>query len=226
MKNEGRVERTRSEIRQALLDLLQEEPWGKITVAEITRKADVSRKTFYDHYHDIFDLAADCYYMLCIYEYDIMEFDIPNDIVNITNAYAEQLIKQLNFYRNNRNFATMVFDNALVSPYFSRLVDCNVKLFKNYIDLTCPEDQRSNVISKNLLSRCVFSAHQLIAQDWIMHGCKEPVENIAIRMHYMGIRIADSINAGKSTSSPWIEAILSFTPSNSTEPAAATSAGS
>lgn len=220
MKCEERTEHTRSEIRKALLDLLQEKPWCKMTVAEIARRANISRKTFYDHYRDIFDLAADCYYMLCIYEYDTIDFIDLNDIVSITNAYAEQLIKQLNFYRENRNFAAMVFDNALTSPYFSRLVECNVKLFKNYIDITCPEDKRTDVVSKNLLSRCVFSAHQLIARDWIINSCKEPVENIAIRMHYMGIRIADSVNASKSTSSPWIEAILSFTPSNKTESAA------
>lgn len=219
MKSEERIEHTQSEIRKALLDLLQEKPWCKMTVAEIARRANISRKTFYDHYRDIFDLAADCYYMFCIYEYDIKEFNGITNIVEMTNAYAEQLIKHLNFYRENRNFAAMIFDNALTYPYFSRLVECNMKLFQNYMDIVCPKDRRTVVISEGLISQCVFSAHQLVARDWIMNGCKEPVEKVAIRMHYMGLRIADSISASKSTSSPWIEAILNFTPSNGEEPA-------
>ena len=44
--------RSRKLIRDAYISLLKEKDLGKITVADITRRADISRTTFYAHYAD------------------------------------------------------------------------------------------------------------------------------------------------------------------------------
>jgi len=54
-----RVNRTRSALRSALLDLLDEKSYDAITVEEITARADVSRPTFYLHYKDKDDLLVE-----------------------------------------------------------------------------------------------------------------------------------------------------------------------
>jgi AcrR family transcriptional regulator len=51
-----KVKYTRKVIREAFLQLLQEKPIGKITVAEICDIADIHRGTFYQHYHDVYEL--------------------------------------------------------------------------------------------------------------------------------------------------------------------------
>ncbi len=43
-------------IRSVFLELLKEKSINKITVAEISRKADLGRGTFYLHYSDVYDL--------------------------------------------------------------------------------------------------------------------------------------------------------------------------
>ena len=46
------VERTRSWILEAVLLLMDEKPYSKITVSDITEKAGVARQTFYRNYND------------------------------------------------------------------------------------------------------------------------------------------------------------------------------
>lgn len=45
--------RSKTMIRQAFLELLQEKPYEKITVTDITNRADLNRSTFYAHYPDV-----------------------------------------------------------------------------------------------------------------------------------------------------------------------------
>lgn len=45
--------RSRRMIREAFLELLDEKEYGKITVTDITNRADLNRSTFYAHYPDV-----------------------------------------------------------------------------------------------------------------------------------------------------------------------------
>ncbi len=51
-----RVQKSRDAIRRSFLGLLAEKGLGKVTVAEICRRANVGRGTFYLHYLDVYDL--------------------------------------------------------------------------------------------------------------------------------------------------------------------------
>lgn len=51
-----RVQRTRVRLREALVALMMEKRYEKITVQEIIDRADVGRSTFYNHYEDKDDL--------------------------------------------------------------------------------------------------------------------------------------------------------------------------
>ena len=56
-KPDLRVMKTRRAIREAFTQLLAEKPFAAITVQNILDRAQVNRKTFYNHYHDKYDLA-------------------------------------------------------------------------------------------------------------------------------------------------------------------------
>ena len=51
-----RIKRTIMLLQNALVDLMLEKAVGKISVKELTQKADVNRSTFYLHYLDIYDM--------------------------------------------------------------------------------------------------------------------------------------------------------------------------
>ena len=54
-----RVAMTKTMIKQALLDLLREKPLEEISVAELCRRADVQRSTFYNHYNIVEDVLKE-----------------------------------------------------------------------------------------------------------------------------------------------------------------------
>ena len=53
MRQDRRIGRTRTMLHEALLSLLSEKPLESITVRELCERADVNRKTFYNHYLDL-----------------------------------------------------------------------------------------------------------------------------------------------------------------------------
>jgi AcrR family transcriptional regulator len=55
-----RIERTRRNLKEALLVLVLEKGYETVTVQEITHKADISRTTFYLHYRDKEQLLLEC----------------------------------------------------------------------------------------------------------------------------------------------------------------------
>ncbi|NFW02796.1 TetR/AcrR family transcriptional regulator, partial [Staphylococcus aureus] len=59
MKEDRRIRKTKSSIKQAFTKLLQEKDLEKITIRDITTRADINRGTFYLHYEDKYMLLAD-----------------------------------------------------------------------------------------------------------------------------------------------------------------------
>jgi len=55
-KTDARVRRTQNALGDALIGLMQEQPFDAITVAQLLARAGVSRSTFYKHYSDKDDL--------------------------------------------------------------------------------------------------------------------------------------------------------------------------
>ncbi len=56
---DARVVRTRESLRAAALDLVAEFDWNEVSVTDVTKRAQVSRPTFYLHYASLDELAAD-----------------------------------------------------------------------------------------------------------------------------------------------------------------------
>lgn len=55
-RDDRRVRRTKTQLRKALTELLQEKSIDELSVTELTNRADVNRGTFYCHYRDIYDM--------------------------------------------------------------------------------------------------------------------------------------------------------------------------
>jgi AcrR family transcriptional regulator len=54
-----RVRRTRRLLKDAMLELIEEVGWDRVTVGALTERADVGRSTFYSHYGSREDLLLD-----------------------------------------------------------------------------------------------------------------------------------------------------------------------
>lgn len=58
MATDRRTKYTKTVIRQALFELLNEKPINKITVTDICKLADINRSTFYSYYEDVYALLT------------------------------------------------------------------------------------------------------------------------------------------------------------------------
>ena len=52
-----RIKKTKRAIRSAFYELIKEKPLEKITVREITERAEINKTTFYAHYETVYDLV-------------------------------------------------------------------------------------------------------------------------------------------------------------------------
>ena len=83
-----RIVKTRTNIKNSLIDLLAEKNVSKITVTELAEKAMINRKTFYRHYHTVQDVVDD------------INYDIINDVIGHakkSDRDGNNLVNQLNF---------------------------------------------------------------------------------------------------------------------------------
>ena len=83
-----RIVKTRTNIKNSLIDLLAEKNVSKITVTELAEKAMINRKTFYRHYHTVQDVVDD------------INYDIVNDVIGHakkSDRDGNNLVNQLNF---------------------------------------------------------------------------------------------------------------------------------
>jgi AcrR family transcriptional regulator len=87
--NNRQVQRTRSWIFEALMILMDEKPYDKITVSDITEKAGIARQTFYRNYDDKDDVVFE--YIKNAINTDLLNIEISenskkqNDIVLMFN---------------------------------------------------------------------------------------------------------------------------------------------
>ena len=121
-----RITKTKRNIKATLTDILQEMPFEKISVAEICRRGDISRITFYAHYEDKYALAEE------IFSDHVQEAQDKYHMLQAENnaknngfiAYQNLLDAILSLYYDNYAFfshTTSKENPYLFSAYFNRL---------------------------------------------------------------------------------------------------------
>ena len=99
-----RIQRTRNSLFSAFIELRATKPVEKITVKELTEKANISKQTFYLHFQDIYDLSE---YL----ENDALLSligDIPNPEYMLTNP-AEASRQLCNAFINQGHLFSILF---------------------------------------------------------------------------------------------------------------------
>lgn len=93
-----RVVRTKTAIRNALVELIEEKGFDAITVKDITTKANINRGTFYAHYQDKFDLMTKCQEDI-MYEFSNIAKKIPrSDCRSWIKSFPNNAVYTYHFY--------------------------------------------------------------------------------------------------------------------------------
>ena len=115
-----RIIKTKKNIKNALISLLAEKNFEKISVTEICDRAKVSRISFYAHYKDKYELVEfifSDYVREAYHDYRLMQKEnVDNDPLR---AYDNLLESILNLYFKNIDFFT--YATATKNPYLYSL---------------------------------------------------------------------------------------------------------
>ena len=163
--SDRRTLKTRKAIRDALADLLAEKELRKVTVQEISDKADINRATFYKHYLDVYDL------------YDKTEQDILSEIgilvLRLEELPAEKFFTELTDYiDDNRTVFGMIFSPNGKGTLRAKFDKCMEGLFRQIeaekLGLDLKDDK--------LTYQTCYRAQGCIAviSKWVMNGYKDP----------------------------------------------------
>lgn len=169
-----RALRSRKLLQEALIQLLEQKEYTKISVADISEAAGVARPTFYLHYKTKDDLILG--YLDDMFEqfYD----DIPHEMLTISSAgvdLAKLLFSQWEKHR--------LFVQAVVNAGLDNLI---MKRFQQYITRVFGRFLRTNKLTLSnpeLLKYVVdylAGASMMIIMRWLREDMRHSVDTIAL----------------------------------------------
>ncbi|EOL47152.1 hypothetical protein RV11_GL002674 [Enterococcus phoeniculicola] len=105
-----RVLRTKKNIHQAMISLLTEKSFDKITINDISKKADISRGTFYLHYQDKYELVEK-------YQEELLEkAQLLFEITSHENR-QEFFVVMLRFFQQKGNCCPCCYPTTVLRKY-------------------------------------------------------------------------------------------------------------
>ncbi len=183
--NDRRNAKTEKSIKETFLALLKKKSLNKITVAEITRHADIGRGTFYLHYTDVYDL------------YENIEQDLMDSLVRVfekafpttDSGNSRKLTEELTLY---------IEENKELFRALTRADNGNTmyKLKKLFYSMVFKEDAAINPNGDKQfdLTESVFVVSGIIGvlEKWITEDCHPSRDIIAKNLNTIIMKINDN----------------------------------
>ena len=118
--------KTQHALTLALKEMMASQPLNTISVLELAAKCGVSRKTFYYHYHDIYDLLTQLF----------LEEKIPN--AQTAENFNELVTCVFKYYKDNEAFVDATLNSAgkeLFSEFIYNVFYSGAMRFINKLDV-------------------------------------------------------------------------------------------
>jgi len=179
-KTDQRVRLTQILLKNALVELMQEQHISKISVRALCDKAGINRSTFYLHYSDPYDLLA-------LVEQEVLEnvkryLNIKS--ISDTKPMSTQVLRNLLEYvkENNNLFKALLSEN------------CDFAFQKDLMELaqvisSQPNQSLDPKTIEYIKAFCLPGAINVL-QKWLQDGTKESAEQISefiIQIIYFGV---------------------------------------
>ncbi len=166
MENQ-RVRLSKSMLKTALIDLLQEKPVNKISVYELCQKAELNRGTFYKYYGSPYELLEEI-------EREFFE-KVEESLQGIDPTEPEALLTVLNYLKDQHKTVTILAyalsDEALSDHLFQ--IPMVRELFREGVEAGYSEKEARY---RRLF---IFRGAYAILREWLAADEPEPAEWIA-----------------------------------------------
>ena len=177
-KPNRQVQRTKSWIFEAVMLLMDEKPYDKITVSDITEKAGIARQTFYRNYNDKDDVVFE--YIAKIFSAE--SFSIEKDKKDDKNVIV--LMIDYNYMLDNKKILKKILS---ITDIENRVINEGQKLpmslMENYKD-TLPAEEL--VICRIKLCYQITGCLRVLF-DWFINELPMPVDNIVGMLNVMNV---------------------------------------
>ena len=120
-KEDLRVKKTKLNLYNGLVKLMEEKPFEDIKVTDICNKALVNRSTFYDHFNDKYELFES--YVKYIGELCDEKINLKVSADNLNDLYIEYIKLLVDEIESNFEFYKVVFKNNYNSVIKKSLID-------------------------------------------------------------------------------------------------------
>jgi AcrR family transcriptional regulator len=171
-KVDRRVQKSQEAIKNAFIELMSEKSFDHITIQDISDRANVGRRTIYDHYMDKFDLL------------DKLIEEHINELRKLCESSLEMSFSEGNliwfeyFERNYSFFSTMLGSKG--GPIFrSHFLEFVIEELEGEVDET---EGKNQGLSKDLILKFFGAAIVEIVEAWITNGLSEPTQVVAEQM--------------------------------------------
>ena len=173
------VQRTKGWIFEAVMRLMKEKPYHKITVSDITERAGIARQTFYRYYAGKDEV---------IFEY--LANTLKTDALKIENSAKtgrqNSIIFSFNYkymikYRDN--LKKLLSIPQLESRIFSEINNFTMLLFENFKDVLTAEEY--HICRYKLVYQITGSLRVLF--DWFMQDMPLPEDKLFSMLNAMNI---------------------------------------
>jgi len=172
MPTSNRKEQTEIKLRNALIELLKQKTFDKITTTELVSLAKISRSGFYTHYTDIYDM---------IDSYQKTLFSTIQYVFEKNNAdLRSTLLEVLEFLDRNEIYAALLSENASKEIHQflrQKLKELLEKTFYDEMDQNRQQQlgKLGKVYATSYYAHAIFG----LIQTWILRKRKESPAQIA-----------------------------------------------
>jgi len=177
--NNRQVQRTKSWIFEALMLLMDEKPYDKITVSDIAEKAGVARPTFYRNYNDkdevVFQYIDYSFSTELIYAENDIKDDKHNNIV---------LIFDYNYMvKHQKNIKRIISTASIENRIYRELQKYTLSLAERYKEQLSAEEY---LICRYKICYQMIGSLRIIF-DWFVNDMPMPVTDIVLMLNAMNI---------------------------------------
>jgi len=175
-KIDSRVRRTRNALGDALIALIQERPFGSLTVQDVLDRAKVGRSTFYVHFRDKDDLFMS----------DVEEFlELTAMALSRRNEKSDRVAPVKEFFAHLRD-GQKLYQALVASGKIQDFMDLARGHFARGIEQRLRQISRAKAIpsgERKIMAYALASTFLSLITWWLDHGCKESAEAMDEKFH-------------------------------------------
>jgi len=183
-KLDPRVTRTRKMLRDALVALLEEKSYDRITIADITDRATVNRKTFYLHYETKDHLLQSVTDGILDELFGEAKAAQPIDLsIDEMQSYIAGRI--FAYVKKHRTFFEVMFERKAMTDFVQYMKRYFARFYEEkFADI----DESRLTVQKDVIASYIGSAYVGVIHGWLNDGMRQSPEEMTRQMILLNLQ--------------------------------------